>query len=142
MFINWEGIKMLLGWKGSVEDLKRSKLPDVQQMPEKHDDELAIRNVPLSLSGSDENPYRLRVQVGDRVYLPNGKDKGTVYMVEKMYSCYFIISVRSDKKRRWFGLRAAIPLRFACNEIDQLQLIATEKEMEAITTELDEELDL
>ena len=77
--------------------------------------------------------YRFRVQEGDRVRLPDGRE-GIVYMVELTVggNCK-VVSVRPDKpKRRFFGLLPAIPVRLADEEIDQLVQLPSEEEVRRI----------
>lgn len=91
-----------------------------------------------------EWPYRFRVKEGDFIRLPDGST-GTVTMIERLPACVHaflagvrqaslpdlvqIVSVRPDR-RRWFGLRAAIPERFSEEDIDRLELILTRQELE------------
>ncbi len=78
-------------------------------------------------------PYRFRVQEGDRVRLPDGRE-GTVYMVELLYggNCK-VISIRPDKpKRRFLRLLPAIPVRLADAEIDRLVELPSEEEIRRI----------
>lgn len=95
-------------------------------------------------------PYRFRVKEGDYVRLPDGSC-GTVSMIEHLPCCVHaaatgarqaslpdlvqIVSVRPDRRRRWWGLRASIPMRFAEADIDRLELIATKDELETIDLE-------
>lgn len=87
--------------------------------------------------------YSLRIQEGDLVRLPDGR-LGTVRMVEdKVDGHEKIVSVDVDGvPRRWFGLRAPLPMRFADGEINYLKFVVTKEEMEVVSTELDEELNL
>src|SRR5574338_1710767 len=92
--------------------------------------------------------YRFRVKEGDYVRLPGG-DTGIVSMIEHLPSIVCasfgrptalpdlvqIVSVRPDKKRRWLGLRKTIPSRFAEEDIDRLELIATREELDALGSE-------
>jgi len=82
---------------------------------------------------TDVSAYRFRVQEGDRVRLPDGRE-GTVYMVEFAFggNCK-VVSIRPDKpKRRFFRLLPAIPVRLADEEIDQLVQIPSEEEIRSI----------
>ncbi|HJV32409.1 MAG TPA: hypothetical protein VJ694_00100 [Patescibacteria group bacterium] len=77
--------------------------------------------------------YRFRVQEGDRVRLPDGRE-GTVYLVEIVAggNCK-VVSIHPDKpKRRFFGLLPAIPVRLADGEIDQLVPLPSKEEIQRI----------
>ena len=77
--------------------------------------------------------YRFRVQEGDRVRLPDGRE-GTVYMIEIVAggNCK-VASIRPDKpKRRLFGFLPAIPVRLADEEIDTLVEIPSDEEVRRI----------
>lgn len=81
-----------------------------------------------------ENPgYRFRVQEGDRVRLPDGRE-GTVYLIEiAVGGNAKIVSIHPDKpKRRFFRLLPAIPVRLADEEIDRLVLLPSEEEIRRI----------
>lgn len=83
--------------------------------------------------------YRFRVQKGDRVRLPDGRE-GTVYMIEIVAGGNVkVVSIRPDKpKRRLFGLLPAIPVRLADEEIDALVPLPSEEEIRAIMDDLTE----
>lgn len=92
--------------------------------------------------------YRFHVKLDDYVRLPDGS-RGTVSMIEHLPNIICtgfgrraalpdlvqIVSVRPDKKRRWFGFRKTIPVRFAEEDIDRLELIATRDELDALGSE-------
>ena len=100
------------------------------RLSEEAEKSLAVPCIRLTVPAPEENSYWLRVQEGDFVRLPNGKT-GTVYMIERN-DLFKIVSVRLDAgKRRWFGLFPPIPARFADDEINQLELIATKADMDA-----------
>jgi hypothetical protein len=84
-------------------------------------------------ASSASDAYRFRVEKGDRVRMPDGRE-GTVYMVELVAGgiCK-VVSIRPDKpRRRWFGFLPAIPVRMADEEIDQLVQLPSEEEIRRI----------
>lgn len=80
-----------------------------------------------------ERSYRLRIQKGDRVRLPDGRE-GTVYMIEIVAGGNVkIVSIRPDKpKRRFLRILPAIPVRLADEEIDELVELPSEEEIRRI----------
>lgn len=93
--------------------------------------------------------YRFRVKEGDYVRMSDGRT-GTVSLIEHLPCCVHasatgvrqaalpdlvqVVSVRPDR-RRWFGLRAPIPERFAEEDINRLELLATKEELETLGLE-------
>lgn len=89
----------------------------------------------------DEWSYRFRVKEGDFVRMPDGRT-GVVSMIEHLPLIIYkgpkrtsmpdlvqVVSVMPDR-RRWFGLRAPIPVRLAETDIDALELLATREQLE------------
>jgi hypothetical protein len=87
----------------------------------------------------NEDSYRLRIQEGDLVRLPDGR-LGTVRMIEHNVGGHEkVVSVDvDDAPRRWFGLCDPLPLRFAGSEIHYLKFVSTKEDMDAILAECNE----
>ena len=96
--------------------------------------ERTIIHGPVSEDGTGYgDKYRFRVQEGDRVRLPDGRE-GTVYMIEFLCGGNTkVVSIRPDKpKRRFLRIFPAIPVRLADEEIDRLILLSGEEEIRRI----------
>lgn len=80
----------------------------------------------------NENTYWFRARTGDFVRLPTG-ETGVVCSTTGS-NLLRIVSVQLDKpRRRWFGLIPSVKvIRFVDDQINQLELIATQEELAAI----------
>lgn len=79
------------------------------------------------------DPYRLRVMIGDRVRMPDGR-MGTVIDYDFPTAPNFLrVHVRPDKLTDgWRKILPAFTRRFVEREVDRLELIATKEELEAL----------